>query len=68
MIVKLELPKNWPGDALFKLGQSKFWERQFFLIVTFKLIFDILLLITFFYIRFVEQLNDLPKMSLQCTL
>ena len=29
---ELELPKNWPSDTFFK---SKFWERQFFSIVTF---------------------------------
>ena len=32
----LELPKNWPGDEFFKLRKVKFWERQFFSIVTFK--------------------------------
>ena len=32
----LELPENWPGDKYFKLWKTKFWERQFFSIVTFK--------------------------------
>ena len=32
----LELPKNWPGNKVFKLRKSKFWERQFFSIVTLK--------------------------------
>ena len=40
--------KNWPGDKLFKLRKSKFWERQFFWIVTFELLFDIPLLINLF--------------------
>ena len=39
---KLELFKNWPGDEVFKLGKSKFWELQFFSMVLFKKIFDIL--------------------------
>ena len=33
---ELELPKSWPGDEFFKLRKSKFWERQFSSIVTFK--------------------------------
>ena len=33
---ELELPKYWTGDKFFKLRKSKFWERQFFSVVTFK--------------------------------
>ena len=29
-------PKKWPGDKFFKFRKSKFWEHQFFSILTFK--------------------------------
>ena len=33
---ELELPKNWPRDAPFKLRKSTFWVRHFFSVGTFK--------------------------------
>ena len=45
---ELELPKIWQGDEFFELRKSKFWERQFFSIVTFKWKFDITLLFNLF--------------------
>ena len=51
-----ELPKNWAGDIFFKFRKSKFWERQFFSIVTFKKIFDTRLLINLF-ISLIEPNN-----------
>ena len=33
---EVEISKNWPGDKVLKLRRSKFWERQFFSIATFK--------------------------------
>ena len=35
-LLELEFPKNWVGEKIFKLRKSKFWERQFFSVVTFK--------------------------------
>ena len=33
---ELEFRKDGPGDKICKLKKSKFWELQFFSIVTFK--------------------------------
>ena len=33
---ELEVPRNWPGDKFFNLRKAKFWDCQFFSIVTFK--------------------------------
>ena len=33
---ELELPKNWHGGKFFKLGKSKFWERQFLSVANIK--------------------------------
>ena len=36
MSMRVGAPKNWPEEEFFKLRKSKFWERQFFLMVRFK--------------------------------
>ena len=45
---ELELSKQWARDKFFKLRKWKFWERQFFSLVTFKWKLDIPLLINLF--------------------
>ena len=41
-------PQKLTWSQFFKLKKSKFWERHFFSIVTFKKMFDIPLLINLF--------------------
>ena len=41
---ELELPRNRPGDELFKLRKSKFWVHHFFSTVTFTKKVDVPLL------------------------
>ena len=53
---ELELFKNWPGDKLFKPRKSKFWESQFFTILTCEQMFDIPLLINL-SLRWIEIKN-----------
>ena len=49
--------QNWPGDGFFTIRKSKFWEHQFFSIVTFKYIFDIAFFLKWTSIKNIQYKN-----------
>ena len=64
--VSWSFPKTWLGGEFCKLRKSKFWESQFFSIITSKWVFDIPLLINLF-ISWIELKEHPLKTSIKRT-